>query len=272
MKTVYLNAAYFPAVELLSAIGTAVILLYGGNQAIDGAIEIGIVVAFVGYLQTFFDPIQQLSQLYTTYQQGMAALDKIFDLLDTEPDMIDEPDALDPGPLRGEIEIDGVSFSYARRRLRARGAGRTGRVGAARRRPRRTRRADPGAGRRDGRRQVDLREAGRPLLRPAGGRGADRRTRPARPLAEALREPARDRAPGGIPVLRHGAREHRLRPPRRASGGDRGRGAPRSGRPSSSPRLPTASRPRSASAEYTSPPASASWSPSRGRCWPSRGS
>lgn len=112
MKTVYLNAAYFPAVELLSAVGTAVILLYGGSQAIDGAIALGTIVAFVAYLQTFFDPIQQLSQLYTTYQQGMAALDKIFDLLDTEPDMTDEPDAVDPGPLRGEIRMEGVSFSY----------------------------------------------------------------------------------------------------------------------------------------------------------------
>ncbi len=117
LKTVYLNASYFPAVELLSAIGTAVILLYGGYQALDLSghardVQIGIVVAFVGYLSTFFDPIQQLSNLYTTYQQGMAALDKIFDLLDTEPDMIDRPDALDPGTLRGEIEMDGVWFSY----------------------------------------------------------------------------------------------------------------------------------------------------------------
>ena len=112
MKTVYLNASYFPAVEMLSAIGTAVILLYGGSQAIDGAIQIGVIVAFVGYLNTFFEPIQQLSQLYTTYQQGMAALDKIFDLLETEPEMVDAPDAIDPGPLRGEIELDGVWFSY----------------------------------------------------------------------------------------------------------------------------------------------------------------
>jgi ABC-type multidrug transport system fused ATPase/permease subunit len=112
MKTVYLNAAYFPGVELLSAIGTAVILLYGGYQGIEGAIQIGVVVAFVGYLQQFFDPIQQLSQLYTTYQQGMAALDKIFDLLDTEPDMVDRPGAIDPGTLRGEIRMEGVWFSY----------------------------------------------------------------------------------------------------------------------------------------------------------------
>ncbi|HWO84521.1 MAG TPA: ABC transporter ATP-binding protein [Solirubrobacterales bacterium] len=113
MKTVYLNASYFPAVELLAAVGTAVILLYGGGQAIDGALEVGVVVAFVGYLTRFFEPIQELSQLYTTYQQGMAALDKIFDLLDTPPDMVDAPGAIDPGTLRGEIELDGVWFSYA---------------------------------------------------------------------------------------------------------------------------------------------------------------
>ncbi len=112
MTTVYLNAAYFPAVELLSAIGTAVILLYGGYRAIRGDVEIGILVAFVGYLNAFFDPIQQISQLYTTYQQGMAALDKIFDLLETQPDMVDRADALDPGPIRGEIELEDVSFSY----------------------------------------------------------------------------------------------------------------------------------------------------------------
>jgi ABC-type multidrug transport system fused ATPase/permease subunit len=113
MRTVYLNASYFPAVELLSAVGTAAILLYGGTQAIDHAIQIGTIVAFVAYLQVFFEPIQQLSQLYTTYQQGMAALDKIFDLLDTEPDMIDAPEAIDPGALRGEIEMEGVWFSYS---------------------------------------------------------------------------------------------------------------------------------------------------------------
>ena len=112
MKTVYLNASYFPAVEMLAAVGTAVILLYGGSQAIDGAIQLGVIVAFVGYLNTFFEPIQQLSQLYTTYQQGMAALDKIFDLLDTPADMVDAPGAIDPGTLRGEIELDGVWFSY----------------------------------------------------------------------------------------------------------------------------------------------------------------
>jgi ABC-type multidrug transport system fused ATPase/permease subunit len=112
MATVYLNASYFPAVELLSAIGTGVILLYGGYRAINGDVQIGVLVAFVAYLNAFFDPIQQISQLYTTYQQGMAALDKIFELLETKPDMVDKPGALDPGRIRGEIELDAVRFSY----------------------------------------------------------------------------------------------------------------------------------------------------------------
>jgi ATP-binding cassette subfamily B protein len=113
MRTVYLNASYFPTVELMAAVGTAAILFYGGSQVIDHAIQIGVIVAFVGYLQVFFEPIQQLSQLYTTIQQGNAALDKIFELLETEPDMVDAPGAIDPGPLRGEIEMDGVWFSYS---------------------------------------------------------------------------------------------------------------------------------------------------------------
>jgi ABC-type multidrug transport system fused ATPase/permease subunit len=112
MRTVYLNASYFPAIELLTAAGTAAIILYGGTQAIDNAIQIGTIVAFIGYLQVFFSPIQELSQLYTTYQQGMAALDKIFELLDTKPDMVDAPGAIDPGELRGEIQMEGVWFSY----------------------------------------------------------------------------------------------------------------------------------------------------------------
>ena len=104
MKTVYLNAAYFPAVELLSAVATAAILLYGGNQVVSGGgVTIGVLAAFVFYLQSFFDPIQSLSQLYTTYQAGMAALDKIFELLDEEPDIADRPGSVELPRVRGEI-------------------------------------------------------------------------------------------------------------------------------------------------------------------------
>jgi len=114
MKTVYLNASYFPAVEFVSALATVGILLYGGFQVLDGEVTVGVLVGFIAALNGFFDPIGQLSQVYTTYQSGMAALDKIFELLDTEPTMTEKPDAVDlPRPLRGAIHFDGVSFEYA---------------------------------------------------------------------------------------------------------------------------------------------------------------
>jgi ATP-binding cassette, subfamily B, bacterial len=113
MKTVYLNAAYFPAVELLSAVATAAILIYGGNQVLDGhGVTIGVLASFVFYLQSFFDPIQSLSQLYTTYQAGMAALDKIFELLDERPDIADAEEAIELPRVRGEISFEDVTFSY----------------------------------------------------------------------------------------------------------------------------------------------------------------
>jgi ATP-binding cassette subfamily B protein len=114
MTTVNLNAAYFPAVEWVSSVATVGILLYGGHQVLAGDVSIGILVGFIAALNGFFDPISQLSQVYTTYQSGMAALDKIFGLLDEQPDLVDKPGAADlPRPLRGEIAFEDVTFSYS---------------------------------------------------------------------------------------------------------------------------------------------------------------
>ncbi|GAC1437579.1 MAG: hypothetical protein NVSMB51_11980 [Solirubrobacteraceae bacterium] len=113
MTTVKLNAAYFPAIEMVSALATMGILLYGGYQAIEGSITTGVIVGFIAALNNFFDPITQLSQLYTTYQSGMAALDKIFELLDEKSDLLERPDAIELSQLRGEIDFQDVSFTYA---------------------------------------------------------------------------------------------------------------------------------------------------------------
>jgi ABC-type multidrug transport system fused ATPase/permease subunit len=112
MVTVRLNAAYFPTVEMLSGVALALIVLYGGYQAIEGHITAGTVVAFVATLSYLFEPIQQLSQLYTTYQSGMAALEKIFLLLDTKPTLEDLPDAQRLGTIDGGIRFENVSFGY----------------------------------------------------------------------------------------------------------------------------------------------------------------
>ena len=118
MVTVRLNATYFPAVEMLSGVALALIVLYGGYQAIDGNITVGTIVAFVATLSFLFEPIQQLSQLYTTYQSGMAALEKIFQLLDVKPTLEDAPDAPAIGPIRGEVRFEDVSFAYKPRSQR----------------------------------------------------------------------------------------------------------------------------------------------------------
>jgi ABC-type multidrug transport system fused ATPase/permease subunit len=112
MTTVNLNAAYFPAVELLSALVTVEILVIGGIEAITGHTSTGVVFAFIAALNNFFDPIQQLSQLYTTYQSGMAALDKIFGLMDEPPELIDAPDAIELPRIQGELRFENVSFRY----------------------------------------------------------------------------------------------------------------------------------------------------------------
>ncbi|HEY6397022.1 MAG TPA: ABC transporter ATP-binding protein [Solirubrobacteraceae bacterium] len=112
MTTVNLNAAYFPAVELVSALVTVEILVIGGLEVINGHTTTGVVFAFIAALNNFFDPIQQLSQLYTTYQSGMAALDKIFQLLDEQPELADAPGAIALPPVRGELRFENVSFRY----------------------------------------------------------------------------------------------------------------------------------------------------------------
>jgi ATP-binding cassette subfamily B protein len=112
MTTIYLNAAYFPAVELLSALVTVEILVIGGVEVINGHASTGVVFGFIAALNNFFDPIQQLSQLYTTYQSGMAALDKIFDLLDQRPEIVDAAGAAELPAIRGEVTFDHVSFRY----------------------------------------------------------------------------------------------------------------------------------------------------------------
>jgi len=114
MATIRLSGVYFPGVELLSGIGTAIILYFGATMVLDQEVTVGVMVAFVGYLSSFFDPIQQLSQLYATFQSAMAALEKIFGVLDTQPRLADAPDAVDLPPIRGEVELRGVGFAYDR--------------------------------------------------------------------------------------------------------------------------------------------------------------
>jgi ABC-type multidrug transport system fused ATPase/permease subunit len=113
-RTVTLNGLYFPFVDFLSAIATAVVLGYGGYLVFGRSMTAGTLFAFVGYLSNFFDPVQQLSQLYNTFLSATAALDKIMDVLDEEPEIRDAREAYELPRIEGHVRFDDVRFGYGK--------------------------------------------------------------------------------------------------------------------------------------------------------------
>jgi ABC-type multidrug transport system fused ATPase/permease subunit len=112
MQTVVLNGWYFPFVDLLSSIALAVVLGYGGHLYFQGSVTLGTLFAFMLYVQNFFDPVQQLSQLYNTFLSATAALDKIMDVMDEEPQVLDAPEAFALPEVQGHVQFEDVRFSY----------------------------------------------------------------------------------------------------------------------------------------------------------------
>ncbi len=111
LETAKIATRYFPVVEFSGVVGIAIIIGIGGLFVDEGIIEIGAVAAFVLYLNSLFEPVQQLSQLYNVLQSAGAALHKLFGLLDTKPSIAERPGAIDL-PLTGPLEVEGVSFGY----------------------------------------------------------------------------------------------------------------------------------------------------------------
>jgi ABC-type multidrug transport system fused ATPase/permease subunit len=114
MQTIVLNGIYFPVVDLLSTVALAVVLGYGGHLYFGGSLTLGTLFAFMLYVQNFFDPVQQLSQLYNTFLSATAALDKIMGVLDEEPEVLDRPDAGELAQIQGHVGFEGVRFTYGR--------------------------------------------------------------------------------------------------------------------------------------------------------------
>ncbi|MBP7631989.1 MAG: ABC transporter ATP-binding protein [Acidimicrobiales bacterium] len=111
MRSVKLQAWYLPVIEGASLACTALVVGLGGHLVADGSLTVGTVAFFVLTLSNLFEPVQQLSQLFNTVQSSGAALNKLFDLLDTPPDLAEAPDAVDL-PDRGELRVEHLSFAY----------------------------------------------------------------------------------------------------------------------------------------------------------------
>jgi ABC-type multidrug transport system fused ATPase/permease subunit len=107
-----LSFIFLPAVEFLGMLATAIVLWFGGLAVTRGELSLGVMVAFLAYVSRFFQPIQELSQLYTTMQAAMAGGERVLQLLDTEPEVKDRPDAIEMPPIAGRVELRDVSFSY----------------------------------------------------------------------------------------------------------------------------------------------------------------
>jgi ATP-binding cassette subfamily B multidrug efflux pump len=107
-----LSFVFLPSVEFLGMLATAVVLWFGGTAVARGDLTLGIVVAFLAYVTRFFEPIQELSQLYTTVQAAMAGGERVLEVLDTLPDVLDRPEAIEMPPIAGCVELRQVSFSY----------------------------------------------------------------------------------------------------------------------------------------------------------------
>ena len=112
IKAMSLSFVFLPSIEFLGMLATGIVLWFGGLAVARGELTLGVMVAFLAYVSRFFQPIQELSQLYTTMQAAMAGGERVLDLLDTRPEIADRPAAVEMPTIAGLVELRHVSFSY----------------------------------------------------------------------------------------------------------------------------------------------------------------
>ena len=112
LRVSMLSASVLPVVEVLTVVSLGLAVVVGGRMTFNGTLEVGFLVAFLLYVQRFFEPIRTLAQQYTQVQRAMASGARIFELLDIEPELVDRPDADEMPTIKGDIRFENVSFSY----------------------------------------------------------------------------------------------------------------------------------------------------------------
>ena len=114
LKTAIYFSMFFPLIEVVGSLATAIIVWYGGGQILQNALSFGVLVAFIQYAQRFFWPIRELSEQYTIFQTAMASSERIFELLDTKPTIVDSATPRRINQFTGQIELQNVRFAYQR--------------------------------------------------------------------------------------------------------------------------------------------------------------
>ncbi len=112
VRAIFYYAVYYPAVELITALGLGLIVWFGGGQILRDTLSLGALVAFLQFARRFYQPLADLSEKYNILQGAMASSERIFELLDTEIEIASPPDAHRPAEIRGELDLDRVEFAY----------------------------------------------------------------------------------------------------------------------------------------------------------------
>ncbi len=110
MQTI--NSAFRPTLDVFGSIGIALVLGFGGAMALNDAVTVGVIVAFLNYVRRFFQPVRAISNQYTMVQTAIAAAERIFAILDEPPQIVDAPDAVELAQVEGHVVFDHVSFRY----------------------------------------------------------------------------------------------------------------------------------------------------------------
>lgn len=113
VKGIWLWTSFFPAMGMVTSVGTILIMWYGAGLAARGVVTAGTVVAFLGYLQYFYQPVGNLVRVHNTFNRALAALARIFQIFDAQPSIVAKPDAIKLGRIEGRVELEHVSFRYS---------------------------------------------------------------------------------------------------------------------------------------------------------------
>ena len=112
VQAVAITSAFSPTIDVLSTLATALVIGFGGYLVFHGMLTVGVLAAFLIYVQQFFRPIQLVSQVYTQLQAALAGSERIYAILDEEPEPVDPPGTPALGPVAGEIAFENVTFAY----------------------------------------------------------------------------------------------------------------------------------------------------------------
>ncbi|MBI4297369.1 MAG: ABC transporter ATP-binding protein, partial [Chloroflexi bacterium] len=112
LQAARLSSALWPSVEILTAVALGMVIIFGGIKVLNGDLQVGILVTFAMYIQRFFDPIRQLTLQYAEFQRAMTSGSRVFELLDTTPEVKDAPGAQELPPIQGHVRFQEVTFSY----------------------------------------------------------------------------------------------------------------------------------------------------------------